>query len=108
VLERFPGRDLERTRYRPPFDLVRIEDAHYVVTADYVTTDDGTRLVHQAPAFGADDLAVGRRYGGTSSRQPSATSSAALCSSRSPFGTSSGSGRQLGPPLKAQSRRTHT
>ncbi len=31
--------------------------------ADYVTTDDGTGLVHQAPAFGADDLAVGRAYG---------------------------------------------
>jgi isoleucyl-tRNA synthetase len=64
VLERFPGRALERTRYRRPFDLVEIPgDAHFVVTADYVTTDDGTGLVHQSPAFGADDLAVGRRYG---------------------------------------------
>jgi isoleucyl-tRNA synthetase len=63
VLERFPGRALERTRYRRPFELVEIPDAHYVVTADYVTTDDGTGLVHQSPAFGADDLAVGRRYG---------------------------------------------
>ena len=34
-----------------------VPDAHYVVLADYVTTDDGTGLVHQAPAFGADDLA---------------------------------------------------
>ena len=31
--------------------------------ADYVTTDDGTGLVHQAPAFGADDLATCRGYG---------------------------------------------
>ena len=35
--------------------------ANYVVLADYVTTDDGSGLVHQAPAFGADDLAVGAR-----------------------------------------------
>jgi isoleucyl-tRNA synthetase len=68
VLERFPGRALEGTRYRRPFELVedaRFGDgkAHIVVTADYVTTDDGTGLVHQSPAFGADDLAVGRRYG---------------------------------------------
>ncbi|MCY7374260.1 MAG: class I tRNA ligase family protein, partial [Spirochaetaceae bacterium] len=31
--------------------------------ADYVTTDDGTGLVHLAPAFGAEDLAIGREYG---------------------------------------------
>ncbi len=38
-------------------------DGHFVVLADYVTTDDGTGLVHQAPAFGAEDLAVSRAYG---------------------------------------------
>ena len=37
--------------------------ANFVVLADYVTTDDGTGLVHQAPAFGADDLAVCKAYG---------------------------------------------
>ena len=42
--------------YQRPFDLVDIPDAHFVILADYVTTDDGTGLVHQAPAFGADDL----------------------------------------------------
>jgi isoleucyl-tRNA synthetase len=63
VLATFPGRDLERTPYARPFDLVDIPDAHYVVLGDYVTTDDGTGLVHQAPAFGADDLAVTRAYG---------------------------------------------
>ena len=36
----------------------RRPDAHFVVLADYVTTEDGTGLVHQSPAFGADDLAV--------------------------------------------------
>lgn len=63
ILERFPGRDLERTAYQRPFDLVDIPDSHFVILADYVTTDDGTGLVHQAPAFGADDLASCRAYG---------------------------------------------
>ena len=62
VLRRLPGRDLERVSYRRPFDLVEIEDSHFVVLAEYVTTEDGTGLVHQAPAFGADDLATCRRY----------------------------------------------
>ena len=43
--------------------LVDIPDAHYVVLADYVTTEDGTGLVHQSPAFGPEDLAVARVYG---------------------------------------------
>jgi isoleucyl-tRNA synthetase len=61
VLASLPGRHLDGVRYEPPFDLVDIPDAHVVLTADYVTTEDGTGLVHQAPAFGAEDLAVCRR-----------------------------------------------
>jgi isoleucyl-tRNA synthetase len=57
------GKDLERTTYKRPFDYIEIPDAHFVVLATYVTTEDGTGLVHQAPAFGADDLAVCRSYG---------------------------------------------
>ena len=38
-------------------------DANFVILADYVTVEDGTGLVHQAPAFGADDLQTCRRYG---------------------------------------------
>ena len=63
ILRTMPGADLERVRYVRPFDLVDIPDAHFVVLADYVTTDDGTGLVHQAPAFGADDLVTCRAYG---------------------------------------------
>ncbi len=66
VLAETSGRDWERVHYQRPFELVAFpdgEDAHYVVLADYVTTDDGTGLVHQSPAFGADDLAVCRGYG---------------------------------------------
>ncbi|MQA07400.1 MAG: isoleucine--tRNA ligase [Pseudonocardiaceae bacterium] len=62
VLASMPGRSLEGVRYQRPFELVDIPDAHFVITADYVTTDDGTGLVHQAPAFGADDLAACRRH----------------------------------------------
>jgi isoleucyl-tRNA synthetase len=57
------GTDLERWTYRRPFDFVDIPDAHFVVLADYVTTEDGSGLVHQAPAFGADDLTTCRAYG---------------------------------------------
>ncbi len=61
----FTGREMEHWSYQRPFDLVDFDNerAHYVVLADYVTTEDGTGLVHQAPAFGADDLAVSRAYG---------------------------------------------
>ncbi len=61
----FTGREMEHWSYQRPFELLDFdgERAHYVVLADYVTTDDGTGLVHQAPAFGADDLAVSRAYG---------------------------------------------
>jgi len=63
VVERFPGRALEHTAYSRPFDLLEIPDAHYVGLAEYVTIEDGTGLVHQSPAFGAEDLEVARRYG---------------------------------------------
>ncbi|KAA6222422.1 isoleucine--tRNA ligase [Streptomyces albofaciens JCM 4342] len=59
----FTGRDMERWAYRRPFDLVELEGANFVVNAEYVTTDDGTGLVHQAPAFGEDDLKTCRGYG---------------------------------------------
>jgi isoleucyl-tRNA synthetase len=58
-----PGHELAGLRYRRPFDLVDIPDAHRVVLADYVTTSDGTGLVHQAPAFGAEDFAVAKANG---------------------------------------------
>ncbi|MBA3744419.1 isoleucine--tRNA ligase [Sporichthya sp.] len=66
VLESFTGTDMEHWHYRRPFELVAFPDGadtHFVVLDDYVTTEDGTGLVHQAPAFGADDLRVCRTYG---------------------------------------------
>ena len=63
VLATVIGSDLERSAYTRPFDLLDIPDSHFIVLADYVTVEDGTGLVHQAPAFGADDLRVCRSYG---------------------------------------------
>jgi isoleucyl-tRNA synthetase len=62
VLDRIQGRDLEHSTYSRPFDIVEIPGAHFVGLADYVTVEDGTGVVHQAPAFGAEDLAVARQY----------------------------------------------
>jgi isoleucyl-tRNA synthetase len=59
----FTGREMERWSYERPFTLVDIPDAHYVLNAEYVTTEDGTGLVHQSPAFGEDDLRTCRQYG---------------------------------------------
>jgi len=61
--ESFSGSEMERWRYAPPFGLLAVPDAHFVVMAGYVSTEEGTGLVHQAPAFGADDLATCREYG---------------------------------------------
>ncbi len=67
VVERYRGRDLLGMRYEPVFDYFRDESPErakwYVVEGDFVSTDDGTGVVHIAPAFGADDYAVGQREG---------------------------------------------
>jgi len=63
VIATFMGSELEHITYSRPLDLIDIPDSHFIVLADYVTIEDGTGLVHQSPAFGADDLQVCRRYG---------------------------------------------
>jgi len=66
VLASMPGRDLAGTHYRRPFELLpwpADAEGHLVVLADYVTTEDGSGLVHQSPAFGADDLRIAREHG---------------------------------------------
>ena len=65
TLETRKGRDLEGKKYRRPFDYVPVEDSETlftVVLGDYVTTTEGTGLVHTAPAYGEDDARTGRRY----------------------------------------------
>ena len=61
VEETFSGSALAGRGYRPPFDFVTPDKpAWRVVLGDFVSTDEGTGIVHIAPAFGADDMAVGR------------------------------------------------
>ncbi|MBN6041534.1 isoleucine--tRNA ligase [Amycolatopsis sp. 195334CR] len=59
VLARYTGAELLGTRYVPPFPyFVGQENAHRVLSADYVTTEDGTGVVHIAPAYGEEDKVV--------------------------------------------------
>ncbi len=63
VVQEAKGKELAGKRYQPLFRFLPFEEkAHYVVTADFVSTEDGTGIVHMAPAFGADDMAVGRQH----------------------------------------------
>jgi len=63
VTATFPGSALVGAGYQPPFGIIEIPEAHIVVPGSFVTTDDGTGLVHLAPAFGADDMAASRAHG---------------------------------------------
>ena len=59
VLATVRGADLAGATYHPPFDyFAGHENAHQVLVADFVTTEDGTGVVHLAPAFGEDDMAA--------------------------------------------------
>ncbi len=59
----FKGTELEGKRYQRIFDFVEVDkDAFYLTNADFVTTEDGTGIVHIAPAFGEDDNQLGRKY----------------------------------------------
>ena len=62
IADRITGAGLAGASYQPVFSLIEIPGAHRVVTGSFVTTDDGTGLVHLAPAFGADDMATGRAH----------------------------------------------
>ncbi len=64
VVETLKGADLLGKRYEPLYTFFPVEEEYaYVVAADFVSTDDGSGIVHIAPAFGADDMDVGRKYG---------------------------------------------
>ena len=61
VEDTFPGAALVGRHYRPPYSFVKPDKpAWRVIEADFVATDEGTGIVHIAPAFGADDMAVGQ------------------------------------------------
>ena len=64
IVETVSAADLEGLHYERPFDLVPIDDdANRVVVADFVTTEDGSGIVHLAPAFGEVDREVGDAEG---------------------------------------------
>lgn len=63
VLETLKGKDLEYQEYEQLMPFVNVEEkAFFVTCGEYVTTTDGTGIVHSAPAFGEDDYNMGRKY----------------------------------------------
>ncbi|MDR7002104.1 isoleucine--tRNA ligase [Neobacillus niacini] len=63
VLSEHSGRDFEAIAYTPPFNYVEVEKGHHVVLADYVTEQNGTGIVHIAPAYGEDDYKTVQQNG---------------------------------------------
>ena len=63
VLETYKGKDLEYIEYEQLLPFVKVNKKAFFVTCDnYVTMEDGTGIVHIAPAFGEDDYNVGKKY----------------------------------------------
>ena len=63
VVAEMKGKDLEYVEYEQLMPFVKVDKkAFFVTCADYVTVEDGTGIVHTAPAFGEDDYQTGRRY----------------------------------------------
>ncbi len=65
VVKTVKGADLVGTRYTRLFDHLDVDapNAFQVLAADFVSTEDGTGIVHTAPAYGVDDLALGQANG---------------------------------------------
>ena len=64
IVRRVKGADLIGMRYERLFDYLEVDaDAFRVVGADFVSTETGTGIVHTAPAYGVDDLALGQEQG---------------------------------------------
>jgi isoleucyl-tRNA synthetase len=65
VVARMPGSELVGTAYEPPFPYVSGfgDREHTVLDADFVTTEEGTGVVHTAIAFGEDDFRLGEQHG---------------------------------------------
>ena len=63
ILETYKGTDLEYMEYEQLIPALKVDKkAFYVTIDDYVTAEDGTGIVHIAPAFGEDDAKVGKKY----------------------------------------------
>lgn len=63
ILEEMKGKDLLGIEYEQLFDYCEVDrKAFYVIDGDFVSTEDGSGIVHIAPAFGADDYEVSKKY----------------------------------------------
>jgi isoleucyl-tRNA synthetase len=63
VVQEMPGADLLGMHYEPLYEFLPVEkDYAYVVHGDFVSMEDGSGIVHIAPAFGQDDMEVGKEY----------------------------------------------
>jgi len=69
IIGEFKGKDLIGKKYEPLFDyyskdkkLENLKNGWKIYGADFVKTDEGTGIVHIAPAFGADDMKLGQKY----------------------------------------------
>ncbi len=67
ILRKLKGKDLENFEYEPLFDFVNLTDddhkAYFVALADFVTTEEGTGVVHTAVMYGEDDYRLGMKIG---------------------------------------------
>lgn len=62
IVDEFLGEELLGLKYQPLYEFIQPDKpAYYVVDGDFVTTEEGTGIVHIAPAFGEDDLNVGKK-----------------------------------------------
>lgn len=63
IVDEYLGKDLEYREYEQFLPFLKVnKKAFYITCADYVTMEDGTGIVHIAPAFGQDDYEVGLKY----------------------------------------------
>ena len=63
IVEEYLGKDLEYMEYEQLLPIIKVPGkAFFITCADYVTMEDGTGIVHIAPAFGQDDYEVGLKY----------------------------------------------
>jgi len=67
IEDEFKGKDLIDVEYSPLFNIKSIKNsdkkAYYVISADFVSTEDGTGVVHIAPMYGEDDYEIGKKVG---------------------------------------------
>ncbi|MBZ9572845.1 isoleucine--tRNA ligase, partial [Patescibacteria group bacterium] len=62
IVDEFKGKDLLGKEYQPLFDFTKPDKkAYFIVAGDFVSREEGTGLVHMAPAFGEDDMQVAKR-----------------------------------------------